>query len=351
MNRLETILRESIRAEGPMDVARYMEFALQHPDYGYYRKTDRLGAGGDFTTSPEISQMFGELIGLWCAEAWRGLGKPPVFTLLELGPGRGTLMSDALRATRKVEGFHAALRLKLMESNETFRAMQREALSPFSPEYIETFSELPNEPLIVVANEFFDALPIRQQIGVEKEEKWMWAERKIGLVDDRLAFVAVPALPFGKAVTRETSPLSLALMRELSRRIVRQGGAALVVDYGYVTPSECGTLQAVSRHRSVDPLSDPGEADLTAHVDFWALSEAAKGEGSKVLGPVAQAEFLENLGIEIRANLLKKNATPEQAKAIDQALDRLTNPSQMGSLFKAMAIVSSGFRELPGFEK
>jgi NADH dehydrogenase [ubiquinone] 1 alpha subcomplex assembly factor 7 len=357
MSPLSPTLRALIEKAGALSVADYMHLAMQHPEFGYYRHGDPLGQGGDFITAPEISQMFGEMIGLWCADVWRQMGKPEEFVLFEMGPGRGTLMQDALRATAKITGFHKAKRLYLLDSSVTLRDTQREKLGIYEPLYITDLAELPPSPLIAVANEFFDALPIRQ---FEKGFHG-WCERLVTMRDDALSFALSPAdealallVPqrlreANPGTVYELSPASLHLMRDLARRIARHSGAALVVDYGYAEPDGKPTLQAVADHRYADVLANPGEADLTALVDFGMLARAGLSGGAMAFAPLAQGEFLRALGIEVRADQLKHRATPEQASAIDSALHRLTDPSHMGSLFKALAVAAPNLAELPGF--
>ena len=305
MNVLAGIIRVLIEKSGPISLARYMELALQHPEHGYYRKGDPLGGGGDFVTAPEISQMFGEMIGLWCVEAWRAMGKPEHFILAELGPGRGTLMQDTLRATAKIHGFHQAMELYLMESSETLRASQQEKLAVHLPAYIDDLEKLPPMPALIVANEFFDALPIRQ---FEKTAEG-WRERLVMADGDELEIVLAPPdqsfmlfipesereKPIG--TVHEASLPALAVMKQLAKHIAAHGGAALIVDYGYAVPAGKATLQATSGHRHADVLERPGEVDLTAHVDFSALKQVAQAQGAAVQGPIGQGEFLQVLGI------------------------------------------------------
>ena len=338
-----------------MTVADYMELALQHPQYGYYRHGDPLGLAGDFTTAPEISQMFGEMLGLWCADMWRQMGAPDHFVLLELGPGRGTLMQDALRATAKIPHFHQAMELHLLESSETLRKMQADKIGPHFPRYIDDLSQLPKLPVLAVANEFFDALPVRQ---FEKTFHG-WHERLVDAAGDRLVFTTRPLdeklIDLIPESLREATPgtvyeiamQALILMRGLAQHVQAHGGAELVVDYGYVEYDGKPTLQAVAGHQYADVLADPGNADLTALVDFTVLKKAA--QMLDIRGPVGQGEFLQTLGIELRAAQLKHAATPQLAQDIDSALHRLTDPSQMGSLFKVMAAVSPPMPDVPGF--
>lgn len=332
-----------------MPLARFMELALQHPSYGYYAAGDPLGGQGDFITSPEISQLFGEMIGLWAAEIWRLSERPASFALLELGPGRGTLMQDALRATAKVAGFHEAMRLYLLESNATLREKQTEKLAAYAPVYLDDLSDLPPVPLIAVANEFFDALPVRQYIRTLQG----WRERLVDWNGERFVFVHgqedVP-LPLPADFSfHEVSPQALALVQQLAESVAARGGAGLIVDYGYAVPAGHDTLQAVSHHESVPVLDRPGQVDLTAHVDFTALAIAAQKKGARPTGIAPQGDFLRAMGIELRAAQLKKAATDTQAKDIDSALNRLTDSFQMGVLFKVLAFSHPDLPSAPGF--
>jgi SAM-dependent MidA family methyltransferase len=292
----------------------------------YYAGRDPLGRDGDFITAPEISQMFGELAGLALADAWRRAGRPADAAYVELGPGRGTLAVDALRAMRAA-GLTPAVHL--VETSPALRARQAERLP--QADWHETIATLPSDrPLLIIANEFFDALPIRQMIGGR--------ERRVGLAPDG-SFRADPAVP---AEIAEDSPASSAIMRQLAARLAGQGGVAIVIDYGYAGPARGDTLQAVARHRPVDPFAAPGEVDLTAHVDFTALARAAADGGATVAGPVAQGAWLRALGIETRAAALAA-ATPSRAAEIAAAAARLTAPAAMGELFQVMALAASGW--------
>ncbi len=368
MTPLLGILRRRIEAGGPLSVAEYMAEALGHPRHGYYASRDPLGAAGDFITAPEISQMFGELLGLWCAACWVRMGRPDPVILAELGPGRGTLVADALRAARVMPGFIAALRLHLVETSPVLRAAQAAALDTGGrrgpalaepPCWHNAAADLPDGPLLLLANEFVDALPIRQfQRGAGR-----WHERRIGwdesagalrwvetVVPDGASMLIDPALAAApEGAVAEVCLAGRALAAELGRRIADQGGAALVIDYGHAEPGTGDTFQAVHRHRFADPLAAPGEADLTAHVDFVALDGSARQAGAATHGPLPQGEFLKQLGIGERAAALRAGATPAQAAAIDAALARLTGPDQMGTLFKALAITAPGFGTPPGF--
>lgn len=349
MSYLDGLIRETIRAEGPLSVARYMQLALQHPDYGYYVQGCPIGARGDFVTAPEISQMFGELIGLWCAQVWMQMGSPSAFTLLEMGPGRGTLMADALRATARVPGFHKAMQLTLLESNATLREAQSEKLAAYAPHFLSDLDALPAQPLLVVANEFFDALPIHQYRRTEKG----WHEVLIGLAGEALAFVlsdqpVLLPLPEQPAFY-EVCPAAITYVQQLAAHIAKHQGAALVIDYGYQSPSGHDTLQAVSGHTCADPLEGAGTRDLTAHVDFSALRLAAEKQGLTTSAVIGQGDFLRNLGIDIRARQLKMAGGVDESYQIDADLARLTDEKEMGALFKAFAFARAELQDLPGF--
>lgn len=343
----DQILRQ-IRSTGPITIAEYMTIALTHPEHGYYTTRDPLGA--DFTTAPEISQMFGELLGLSLAGAWMDAGAPSLFTLAELGPGRGTLMADALRATAKVPGFHAAAQLHLVEVSPTLRAAQARTLAGAAPVWVDTVADLPEAPLFLIANEFFDALPIRQFLRDEPG----WRERVVGADGDTLAFGltdAAPIVGLGDATVQDgdlvqTSATAEAIMDEIARRIVTHGGAALIIDYGDAEVTG-DTFQAIQNGQKADPLSAPGAADLTAHVDFGALARSAMAQGAATHGPLGQGTLLHRLGIELRAATLAKTA--DDPAAIETAYTRLTDPAQMGDLFKGIAVTHHERTAPPGF--
>jgi NADH dehydrogenase [ubiquinone] 1 alpha subcomplex assembly factor 7 len=345
-------LRGRIAAEGPMPVASFMEEALFHPRFGYYATRDPLGARGDFITAPEVSQAFGELLGLWCADLWQRIGAPRELMLVELGPGRGTMMADALRAARIVPGFCEAARLHLVERGAPLRAAQERALGPARPRWHDRLDDVPEGPTILLANEFLDALPVRQFV-----KRDAWRERRIGVGSDgALEFVldtspsAVDA-PDGAedGAVRETRPAASVLAQAIAARLARAGGAALVIDYGYA-PSACGdTLQAMRRHRRHDILSDPSAADLTAHVDFASFAAAAEAAGARAWGPVPQGAFLLSLGIEARAQQLIARASDEAALLIRSGCRRLVDPAEMGTLFKALALTPADAPAPAGF--
>jgi NADH dehydrogenase [ubiquinone] 1 alpha subcomplex assembly factor 7 len=362
---LLALLQRRIRLEGPLTVADFMMEALCHPRHGYYTTSDPFGVAGDFITAPEISQMFGELIGLWCAQCWDQLGRPNPVTLAELGPGRGTLMADALRAVSGVlPAFTSACRIVLVETSPVLRRRQAEALAAYAPTWQDRLAEVPDGPLLLVANEFFDALPIRQfQLTPEG-----WAERLVTLAPDteELCFrldrpgqpstllipprlrAASPALAIGTVIDLAPTAQSIAL--ELGRRLARDGGAALVVDYGHTAPVPTDTLQALHRHVPVPVLARPGEADITSHVDFGALAATAADGGATAHGPVTQGDFLRALGLETRAAALRRVASPQQAEDLDAAVHRLTDDDAMGRLFKVLALTGLNQSIPAGFE-
>jgi len=349
---LGRLIAHRIALTGPISVADFMAEALGHPRLGYYRRALPVGAAGDFTTAPEISQMFGELIGAWLAERWLAMGRP-AFNLVELGPGRGTLMADALRATRGTPGFHASLRLHLVETDAPLRALQAQALAAFAPTWHERFDDVPTGPLLLVANEFFDALPVRQ---FEKTAHG-WRERMVGSPDgETLTFALAPgATPFARflpdaaeGTQAEISEAGRALAGAIGARVKRDRGWALIIDYGY--DSGAGrSLQAVRGHKGAGILERPGETDLSAHVDFAALAAAAD---APTFGPVPQGDFLRRLGLLQRAETLKSRASAAQRAAIDAASARLIGKDRMGTLFRVLAVGDgtsppAGFSEAP----
>ncbi|RFP91165.1 class I SAM-dependent methyltransferase [Rhodobacteraceae bacterium 63075] len=339
-----------IRANGPLTIAEYMSLCLQHPEHGYYVKRDPLGAAGDFITAPEISQMFGEFIGLCLAQSWLDAGQPSPFTLAELGPGRGTLMADILRATRGVPGFIEAADILLIETSPALRAVQAETLAAWSPRWSDSFEPSQN-PLYLVANEFFDALPIRQFQRTGNG----WRERVVGLHENRLNFGLTEPAPIAALAHRladtkdgdivETSARAEAVAQTIGAQITAHGGVALIIDYGDWR-SQGDTFQAITEHEMVDPLAAPGKADLTAHVDFEALATAAEPAHSSLLTP--QGVFLERLGITQRAQMLAANLDSDALETHISAHRRLTHPEEMGSLFKVMALFAEGASPPPG---
>ncbi len=343
-----------------MTVHDYMQACLADPEHGYYRDGVPLGAAGDFTTAPEISQAFGEMLGLWLAERWQALGAPARLHLVELGPGRGTLMDDALRATaRALPAFAAAARLHLVEISRTLRAVQGERLARATPVFHASFDDVPDDaPLFLVANEFFDALPVRQFV----RRGPAWRERVIVHEAGTFAFadgqlVAAPPLsavqiadaPDGAVV--EACPAALEIAAAIARRLVRTGGAALFVDYGTDRSGWGDTLQAVRRHAKAGVFDTPGECDLTAHVDFPRLADAARAAGAAAFGPVGQGDFLRRIGIHARLAVLARGADPRTARNIADASRRLLDEREMGTLFKVVALQApEAAGAPPGFE-
>ncbi len=359
---LLTRIRNEIAHNGPLTIARYMDLCLGDPQFGYYRTRDPIGARGDFVTAPEISQMFGELIGLWCAHIWTTMGSPALVRLVELGPGRGTLMADLLRAAAAAPGFMDAADIHLVETSPVLRQCQADVLAPFGvrPTWHDRLEDVPPGPTVLVANEFFDALPIRQ---IERTSRG-WHERLVGLGDNAsdsgLAFGLSPdpltgELPEAADMNSEQGTIveycapAARISGLIAARLVRDDGAALIIDYGYRGPAAGDTFQALGRHRYVSVFEQPGTVDLTAHVDFSGLARPACALGAKAYGPMEQGRFLNFLGLDLRAQKLKSTATVKQANQIDSAVERLTAPQQMGQLFKVLAMTAPELPTPPPF--
>ncbi|QQR39885.1 class I SAM-dependent methyltransferase [Devosia rhizoryzae] len=345
---LEEQIDLQIRTAGPMSVATYMGLCLTHPTKGYYKGADPLGAQGDFITAPEISQMFGELIGFWLVNLWQQMNEPKAFTLLELGPGRGTLMADILRVACRAPGFRDGLQLRLFETNPALMAEQNARLEVYDPKWLQNFDAFDEGPVLVVANEFFDALPIRQ--FVRKADGWH--ERQVGLLDGRRAFGLSPtpipasAMPDALASAAEDTLLEVnfagaEVMTRLAKVVAQQGGAILAIDYGYAQTRTGETLQGVRRHQFADVLDAPGETDLSAHVDFGALANVSRGAGLAAEPLATQGEFLTRLGIGERASALSR-ANPGSADDVQAAQNRLIGKDGMGELFKVFCAHSPG---------
>ena len=357
-------LKDRIRRNGPISVADYMSACLDDPEYGYYRRQPAIGAAGDFVTAPEISQTFGELIGLWCAVVWQQMGSPAALNLVELGPGRGTLMRDALRAIRIVPGFREALTVHLIDSNATLREVQRETLADCGvpvqfhgdvQDVLPRTSLIPPHPTIAIANEFLDTLPIEQY----EFSGSAWRRRLVGLADgDQLGFEtdSKPSAP----------PLSLALVpregdnleicgthRAIADTLLKARAevaplAALFIDYGHAATGLGDTLQGVADQKHVSPFHRPGETDLSAQVDFQSFTEACQAAELTVDGLLPQGELLGRLGIIERASRLMA-ANPAKAGAIEAGVARLLAPNGMGSRFLALGVRSANVAPLPGF--
>ena len=348
-NNLEDLIKNLIKQQGAISVASFMTLALQHPEFGYYTTKNPIGRTGDFITSPEVTQLFGEIIGVWCVDAWERIGKPDNFALLELGAGTGVMMRDIIRATQRVSDFVSARKIFILESNQALKNKQKSNI-PGEYSYVDSISSVPSElPLIIVANEFFDAMPVRQ---MEKTFQG-WAERMVDVNEDALVFTLRHILDFEQQLIPaemldalpgtvfEFSPVSQAVMKEASETIAYRNGAMLVVDYGYNSEINYSTLQAVSKHKGASVLDNPGDTDISSHVDFRVLAKTAETAGNKVSFIVTQGEFLENFGIRIRADKLKLYADEKQALKIDTALERLISDDAMGSVFKVMEVVKN----------
>ena len=341
MTPLARKLADTIRRGGPIGLDCFMATALGDPEHGYYMTRDPFGRAGDFITAPEISQIFGEILGLYCAEQWRRMGAPAEVALVELGPGRGTLAADMLRAMKILPGCREAMRLHLIETSPVLRARQQATLADAAPRWHDTIETVPPGPTLLVANEFFDALPIRQWL----RRDGAWHERLVALDDaDGLIFRAgppglPPQPPPGDApegAIFETCAPALAIAAAIGRRLAAAPGAAVLIDYGHGASGFGETLQAVRAHRFAAPLADPGEADLTAHVDFAALAAALRQSGAAVAPLVTQAQFLIANGAELRAQTLMRGKDADTAAGIAQALRRLLDPAKMGRLFKTL---------------
>jgi SAM-dependent MidA family methyltransferase len=353
-------LKARIARDGPISVAAYMEACLADAEAGYYATRHPIGAQGDFITAPEISQIFGELVGLWAVAVWQSMGAPRSVTVAELGPGRGTLMADALRAWRTVPAFLNGISIALVETSPVLRATQQASLrgSPAPVQWFDRVEDVPRGPLIVIANEFLDALPVRQFV----RRGDIWRERCVAL-DPRGGFAfteaetvptdtipsAAHALDPPDGAILEIRPSAERLVGALAARESEAPLAALFIDYGHAETGFGDTLQAVRDHDYADPLAAPGEADVTAHVDFAALKRSAEAHGLKVHGPMPQGAFLLRLGLEARRDRLLEGATLPQSKAILSGAARLADPRQMGELFKALIIASPGLAPPPPF--
>lgn len=366
MTALEQDIRHRIATEGPLTIADYMVLCLTHPQHGYYTTGLPLGGtspkqdtNGDFITAPEISQMFGELVGVWCMQTWQAMGCPDAFNLVEIGPGRGTLMKDLLRASSAMPDFQQAMHLHLIEISPTLIDQQKQTLpSDHSATWLKDIDELPQRASIIVANELLDALPFRQWCRWEDR----WHERAIGVVDDALQFVLRPnrlqeeALPVDhgaqpQGMLFETAPAREAFISRLADLLKRLNGAALLIDYGHLKSGFGDSFQAVRNHAYADPLEGAGQTDLTSHVDFSPLIAAARAAGCTVPTPTTQGQFLLAMGLLERAGSLGHNQSAARQQVLSEAVQRLAGPEQMGDLFKVMALGSPAplMEQLPGF--
>lgn len=359
MSPLAKILKEAIQRDGPISVEEWMSICLSHPEHGYYTAGEPFGSDGDFTTAPEISQMFGELLGLWAAVVWQQMGAPNKAQLIELGPGRGRLMSDALRAAKGVPGFIDAVSVSMVETSPVLVTLQKQALADIGTKcrWYQTIEDVPSGPSIIIGNEFLDALPIRQFV----KDGDHWKERCVDVIDNRFKFTRgeqvgpddIPEVFRGAADGDifEASPIATDIIQKISARLCQSGGAAVFIDYGHSATGLGETLQAVRNHEYAELFLDPGQQDLTAHVNFAAIAHAATEVGARAWGPITQGNLLERLGISARATSLLANATKEQAAELASARQRLTANDGMGRLFKAIAISHPDAPAPPGFEE
>ena len=361
---LEESLIALIKRHGPIRVSDYMADALGHPQHGYYMTQGAFGAQGDFTTAPEISQVFGELVGAWIVNAWEEIGSPSLFNLIELGPGRGTLMADLLRIAAIRPDFLKAVRVYLIETSGRQRYEQQKQFrnSGITITWATDMYDVPAAPTLIVANEFFDCLPRRQFVRTTQKDEPSWRERLIGLSDgggaDMLQFVLSPELhdtptgaPNGAKPEDifETSEEARKVVHHIAERFRTHKGRALIIDYGHAQAGFGDTLQAVQNHQFCPPLHQPGLVDVTAHVDFAALSSAAKEANLSVAGPEIQARVLARLGLAARAQILAAKLSGEQAQSLESGIRRLVHPEEMGTLFKVICLSSEGLPVPPGF--
>ena len=365
MLNLKQLIIDEIEQKGPLSLARFIELSLAHQSEGYYSLTKSIGKDSDFITSPEISQLFGEIIGVWCVNLWQLIGSPADIALVELGPGNGTLISDILRITKNVDGFHNAISVHLIELNNNLRQKQRAALDQFADikkYWHNDASNLPQKPAIFIANEFFDALPISQYI--RRKDSWYAIHIDVTRPDLDLAFCEIPIdqkthdiieneyahVPRNGII--EISDMSSYIIKQIADHIVKYDGGGLFIDYGYEDSNNrlfISSLQAVKSHKYHSPFADLGAVDLSSYVNFTALKDAAKLHGAKVLGQITQRQFLLNMHMKARLERLLATATKPQQDIIIKGYNRLVNPDQMGLLFKAMAITRPELNGYMGF--
>jgi len=357
-----------IRDSGPMNIASYMSWCLLDPTQGYYPTRDPLGIDGDFITAPEISQMFGELLGIWLLQSWRNMGSPKRIEIVEYGPGRGVMMADMLRTANLDKDFLAAIRVNLIETSSALEAKQAEQLSgcgvPVT--WVEKLGDVPAGPTLIIGNEYLDCLPVRQFVMMDRfKDKAGWHERMVDVHPDnpeKLVYTLTDAgiseadqallpdeIPEAKNDDLlEINPGLSQMADTLAQRFAKDLGAALFIDYGPGETEFGDTLQALKKHKKVYPLDEPGKADMTARVDFAALSQKAGDAGLEVYGPAGQGQFLSRMGIEVRAVALTKSA-PDAKEKIARQLHRLTSEDEMGTLFKTIAIQSTALPAPLGF--
>jgi len=358
---LEEKIKNLIRQNGPISISNYMQIALSDPEKGYYRKRNPIGTRGDFITAPEISQIFGELIATWLISCCQSFETDSGLCLTELGPGRGTLMMDILRVFSKIQSLEKLVEVRMIDINQQMIAEQKKKLAIYSDMNIvwkESIDDLPEKPLLLVCNEFFDALPINQFVMTENG----WREKMVTVDDeDNLSFslsnhITTQTALIPKNATKdadigatyEVSPASISVMKQISSHIRQHGGIALIIDYGYYGNSYIDTFQAIKDHKYHDVLDSPGLADLTTHVDFDCLSKISKDEKLNTYSNTTQGEFLENMGISIRGSILSKNS--EQKEKVDKDIHRLISKDEMGTLFKCLAVTSNNIQPPFGFK-
>lgn len=342
---LEDLICQEIQKMGPLSQSRFMELALHHPTYGYYRTREAIGQ--DFTTAPEISQVFGELIGIWAIDYYERLGQPPAISLVEFGPGKGTLMADFLRAVKVFPSFSQALNIYMVEMNPFLKSIQQKTIS-HPLHYVDKWNHIPENsaPLILIANEFFDVLPTNCYV----REKNVLYEKCVDLKEGKLSFTLLRRCENkGPDQVWEESPQAAALMKAISARLLKQKGVFLFIDYGY-EQGEGETLQAIFNKNFAHPLSHIGCSDLTCHINFGRLKDIALLHGLSVLGPIPQGKFLKNLGLDVRIEMLKHKNTLDK-ESLEIGAMRLTHPQQMGVLFKVMAVFSPPSLIPIGFEE
>jgi len=354
---LTDLLTKKIKEKGPISVSEYMEEALTNEEHGYYIKNDPIGAKGDYITAPEVSQIFGELIGAWCLDTWQKMGSPKDCVLVELGPGRGTMMKDIIRSSKNIKEFHNAISVCLVEASPSMRKIQRQTLKEeqegLDIKWYNDIEKLPKKPMILVANEFFDALPIKQYImrkgGFRENLVSIDANDKFSFVTSSVLEKELPKKRIGTVL--EVSPASHQIMEQITKRIESNGGAGLIIDYGYKTTVGGNTLQSVKGHDFANVLETPGEADITAHVDFKSLRQTvAKNKNISVYPIISQSKFLNNICLRTRLKYLLRNCKNEkQAMELKSAVERLTSHEQMGKLFKVMGICDKNIKKLSGF--
>jgi len=367
MTTLRDRITNRIKSEGPMSVAEYMGLCLLDPKHGYYPTRDPLGSDGDFITAPEISQMFGEVLGIWAIQTWKDMGCPGGLSLIEYGPGRGIMMSDILRAARLAPEFLDNVSVYFIEASAALEAVQAKTLadSPVPVSWVESLDDVPFGPTIIIGNEYLDCLPIKQFIQTDRfagaqgfHERLVTidpdnGELAFGIAPEPISVLAAKALPSAHKDAKnddllEICPAAQQLLNSLVERFQSSPGRALFIDYGPEVTEFGDSLQALKRHKKVDVFSDPGNTDLTARVDFAALGEFSAALQLSCTAPVSQNEFLSKLGIEMRAAALAK-AKPDSKAVIARQLERLTGEDQMGSLFKAMCFQSVGLNVPLGF--